>query len=54
MPDVDETHATVTRYMQPWREWRSECPCGWTGSYVATESAARAEAVEHVRTEAGA
>lgn len=35
-----------------WTEWRADCSCGWTGSYLPTETQARAEGARHQAQEA--
>lgn len=49
METKQQPHEPRVTYQRAWDEWRSECSCGWVGSYWQWESKARAvrEATNH-------
>lgn len=55
-PEVTQTmtlHMAETRHVLAYDEWVAFCRCGWTGSYLPTQSAARTEGDKHLKEENG-
>jgi hypothetical protein len=47
-------HMTETRLDLRWDEWIAYCRCGWAGSYLKTQAAARADGDRHLTETNGA
>lgn len=47
MTVLPDRHDIETLFIPAWQEWRAECSCGWTGSYLQTEQAAEREGERH-------
>lgn len=40
-------HEPSVKFQRAFKEWRSECSCGWIGSYWKTEARAWQECAAH-------